>query len=68
MGLADYFDPDNIKLVDKHCKGCVYLTRVGGTAYCDYIGHNDRSRPCPAGKGCTEKKVGRRGKEGIVIL
>ncbi len=60
MGLADYFDPENVRMVDKHCKGCVYLARVGGTVCCDYIGPNEHSRPCPAGKGCTEKKAGRK--------
>ena len=68
MGLADYFDPDNIRTVDKHCKGCVHLGRVGGTACCDYIGHNDHSRPCPSGKDCTEKKVAKRKRESIVII
>lgn len=45
----------------KYCKGCVYW---GGfyehNACCNYIFIEGHSRPCPPGKGCTEKIVGAR--------
>lgn len=57
-----------IKCVDGYCRGCVYLARTGdGSDWCDYIGITGHKRPCPAGKGCTEKKVAKRKREGIVI-
>ena len=49
-----------IKLVDSTCKGCIYLGTLSGgkvgTKFCDYIGFEDKPRPCPAGKGCTVRK------------
>ena len=78
MGLADYFDPDNIKLVDKFCVGCKHRTKLSGLDYnkfpgdtgysCCYATDTGHSRPCPAGKGCTEKVTSKRKKEGVVIL
>ena len=49
-----------IKTVDEYCTGCVYLSRSGdgATNMCDYIGATLTRRPCPAGKGCTERKEG----------
>ena len=50
-------------LVDKNCFGCWHLGRVHGKQttgflYCRYILDTHKSRPCPAGAGCTvyEKK------------
>ena len=59
MGLDNYFDKGNVTMVDKKtCAGCVYLSYMGGGygVWCDYIGYEGRSRSCPAGKGCTEKR------------
>lgn len=68
MPPMEYFDPDNITMVDKHCKGCVHLAWMGGGFYwCDYIGDTGKPRPCPAGQGCTEKKVTRRKRVGIEV-
>ena len=45
----------------KYCKGCAYW---GGAyehnACCNYIFAEGHSRPCPPGKGCTEKITGKR--------
>lgn len=45
----------------KYCKGCVYW---GGdyenNFCCNYIFIEKHSRPCPPGKDCTEKIVGKR--------
>lgn len=67
MGLDNYFDPANIKTVDKHCKGCKFLTAVSGVRACDFAGITGRSRPCPAGAGCTEKRVAKRQKVHITL-
>ena len=45
----------------KYCKGCIYW----GGAYegyetCNYIFIKKHRRPCPAGKDCTEKIIGKR--------
>lgn len=45
----------------KYCKGCVYWG--GGyknNACCNYIFCEGHSRPCPPGKDCTEKIIGKR--------
>ena len=43
----------------KHCTGCAYW---GGAyehnACCNYIFVEGHSRPCPPGKGCTERVTG----------
>ena len=55
-------------MCDETCKGSAYVRVMAGeigfgnrrtqqTAWCDFIGVNRHSRPCPAGKGCTEKKT-----------
>ena len=53
-------DMGKIKTVDSTCRGCIYLTQVSGYNACDYIGATDKRRPCPAGKGCTVRKTGKR--------
>lgn len=48
---------------DEYCRGCVHLNKLDGYGwfniawYCNYICDEKHSRPCPAGKGCTEKKT-----------
>lgn len=53
-----------IKTVDSYCRGCIYLAPISCVSTknraCDYIGATDRRRPCPAGKGCTVRKTGKR--------
>ena len=50
-----------IKTVDRYCRRCIYLAPVSITSTyhkaCDYIGHTGRRRPCPAGTGCTVRKL-----------
>ena len=52
------------KTVDSFCRGCIYLASVScaetRNRACDYIGATDQRRPCPAGKGCTVRKTGKR--------
>lgn len=66
-------------IVDKYCLGCVYLCYVnygvpiltgkGLKGYvCDYIYSAGERRGCPAGAGCTKKKVGKRVKRDISIV
>ena len=51
-------------LVDSSCRGCVYLTGVSCDATkhraCFYLVETQTRRPCPAGKGCTVRKTGKR--------
>lgn len=51
-------------VVDSYCRGCIYRANTtgstGGEIYCSYILINHKCRPCPAGTGCTERKVGKR--------
>lgn len=45
----------------KYCEGCVYWGGCFKSNYCcNYIFIEGHSRPCPPGKGCTEKIVGKR--------
>ena len=46
---------------NRNCKGCVYNAEVATHkwGYCNYIFVERKRRPCPAGKGCTVKKIGR---------
>ena len=45
----------------KYCKGCVYWGGDYDNNYCcNYIFIEGHSRPCPAGKDCTEKVIGKR--------
>ena len=49
--------------VDSYCSGCIYLCYVGSdykSNACDYIGQTGHRRPCPAGKGCTVRKAGKK--------
>lgn len=49
-------------LCDKFCGNCVYCQRTngeGGFRICTYFLTTGIRRPCPAGTGCTVKKVGR---------
>ena len=42
---------------DKHCLGCKYYYCICPELYyCSYIFQEDKRRPCPPGKDCTEKK------------
>ncbi len=45
-----------------YCYMCCYYAR--STESCDYIFMTGKRRPCPAGKGCTERALG--GRETIV--
>lgn len=58
-------------MCDETCKGCAYVRVMAGeigfgnrrtrkTAWCDFIGVNRHSHPCPAGKGCTVRRTKRR--------
>ena len=51
---------ENIKTVDSNCRNCVYLHSMSGMKFCAYIMIEEKCRPCPAGKGCTVKKTGKR--------
>lgn len=42
-------------LVDRTCHDCKYYCQQVGC--CDYIGHTEKRRPCPAGKECTVKEI-----------
>ena len=42
---------------DSHCKGCVYLQRIGAYGGCHYIFAHGKSRPCSPGKYCTVKEM-----------
>ena len=45
----------------KYCKGCVYWGGDYENNYCcNYIFIEGHRRPCPPGKGCTEKTLGKR--------
>ena len=44
----------------KYCKGCVYwFGAYESNEVCNYIFCKGHSRPCPPGKGCTEKVIGK---------
>ena len=46
------------RTVDKYCAGCIY--RGGQSGYlkcCNYYLITDKRRPCPAGEGCTVRKL-----------
>lgn len=46
----------------KACVGCVYNADLASFryGYCNYIFVENKPRPCPAGKGCTVREVGRK--------
>lgn len=44
------------------CRGCDYQKKFaggceGGIIYCDYICMENKPRPCPAGTGCTVRRI-----------
>lgn len=41
------------KTTDKFCRGCIYFDYY---KCCNYFLVTGKHRPCPPGKGCTEKK------------
>lgn len=49
-------------ICDSYCKGCVYNQIAAGDyqTMCVYYLATDKRRPCPAGKGCTVRKEGRK--------
>lgn len=40
---------------DEYCRKCIFYTRTGSVKTCDYIFMMNKKRPCPPGKGCTER-------------
>lgn len=51
-------------ICDSYCNGCEYQGSFGGGwIYCNYFYIEDKLRPCPAGIGCTVKKVNSKYKE-----
>ena len=45
-------------ICDSYCRGCYYLLGGNnGLMTCDYFEKADKLRPCPAGKGCTERRT-----------
>ena len=54
-----------VKLVDKYCEGCIYLTDMhydDVRSACYYIVITGKRRPCKCGKGCTVKRTGEKEK------
>lgn len=47
-----------IATVDRYCNGCMYLTRMSGDWFCDYISATGERRGCPAGVGCVRRTMG----------
>ena len=55
MGKKLYEDGD-FAYIDKHCIGCHYYAGISDNIYyCSYFVKEDKLRPCPPGKDCTEK-------------
>lgn len=50
-------------VVSAYCNGCFYLKHEFGMKSCDYIGVEFKRRSCPAGDGCTKRKLIRRKKD-----
>lgn len=48
---------------NKHCRGCVYCTKIGDMWGCDYIFKVGKSRPCPPAGECTVKKLRKKEKK-----
>ncbi len=40
---------------DEYCRKCIFYTGTGSVKTCDYIFMMNKKRPCPPGKGCTER-------------
>ena len=50
--------PKKQSICDSFCRGCYYLLGGNnGLMTCDYFEKADKLRPCPAGKGCTERRT-----------
>lgn len=47
---------------DETCRACVFRSWLHSWTICDYIGITGHSRGCPAGKGCTRRTVGSKGR------
>ena len=51
---------EKISLVDDYCIGCAFRRCLSQFGYCcDYIEVMGMRRPCPAGAGCTVKRIGK---------
>ena len=60
-----------IGICDARCKRCKYGAPGSGIVTCDYHLIMMRRRPCPAGKGCTEFKPGRKPRatnDGLILV
>ena len=40
-----------------YCYGCIYRKDIGTQTVCDYVNMANEVRGCPAGDGCTRKRV-----------
>lgn len=47
---------------DETCGGCIFRGWLNGMTICDFIGLTGRRRGCPAGKDCTRRIVGLKGR------
>ncbi|MBR4702326.1 MAG: hypothetical protein IKO91_00635 [Oscillospiraceae bacterium] len=47
---------------DDTCKGCIFRSWLHSWTICDFIGITGYRRGCPAGKGCTRRIVGDKGR------
>lgn len=50
-------------MVDNYCRPCIYSGRNQNTknpCSCDYFLATGKRRPCPAGRGCTVRELGRK--------
>lgn len=54
------YEPDG--KAHKCRSGCVYAGKLVGEPVCNYLFDAGHPRPCPAGRGCTEYKRGKRKK------
>jgi hypothetical protein len=56
-------EAQDIKTIDSYCRNCIYRAMTAGKAgdkFCAYILIEEKCRPCPAGTGCTVRKIGKR--------
>ncbi len=53
----------------RECDGCKFQGKFSheGIRFCDYIGITGHARPCPPGKDCTVRKVGKHEARKFVI-
>lgn len=47
---------------DETCRKCIFRSWLHSWTICDFIGITGQRRGCPAGKGCTRRIVGNKGK------